>query len=241
MKVYLISLFLLFTCSLTHAQKLSAKTLATADSLFAAKKYTESFELYQHLLEEQRTASPAMLLKMSFIKEGLGDYANALYYINLYYLQTADQKALDKMAEIAEAKDLQGYKSDDFDFAKTIFFKYFNYLIIILAALALLFASIMVYQKKNSIRPVVPSIMTLIMLALLFYTLNFGREYHKAIIAQNDTYIMSGPSAGSDVLEITKKGHRLSVIGETDIWTLIEWQGQRAYIKSDKLKMVKFI
>jgi hypothetical protein len=52
-----------------------------------------------------------MLLKMAFVKEGLGDYSNALYYLNLYYLKTYDKKVLKKMENLAERyHKLEGYE-----------------------------------------------------------------------------------------------------------------------------------
>jgi uncharacterized protein YgiM (DUF1202 family) len=61
------------------------RELVKADSLFEQKKYTESFDLYEQILDEEQLASPKMLLKMAFIKEGLGDYSRALYFLNVYY------------------------------------------------------------------------------------------------------------------------------------------------------------
>ncbi|MGB3465691.1 MAG: hypothetical protein WBA74_10490, partial [Cyclobacteriaceae bacterium] len=74
-------LFFFFSfCALSHSVLADpGDRLTTADSLFQAKKYTESFELYEQIIVEDMAYSPAMLLKMAFIKEGLGDYSNALY------------------------------------------------------------------------------------------------------------------------------------------------------------------
>ncbi|MBL6447268.1 hypothetical protein JMN32_13175 [Fulvivirga sp. 29W222] len=234
---------LVVTCSVTvKAQNQVDNMLAQADSLFQIKKYTESFDIYQRLLEKEHQASPAMLLKMAFIKEGLGDYTNALYYINLYYLRTADKKALDKMEELAKAKNLEGYSLSDFDFFKSTFFKFYNAIVITLFILALLFMGIMIYRKKkHNQKPVVSGIFTIIMLALLFYTLNFGKDYQKVIITQSNTYIMDGPSAGAEVIAIVGKGHRLPVKGQKDIWTQTEWNGQTVFIKENKLKKISIL
>lgn len=243
MKLQAFCTLLLLTCATAiQAQTQVDSALLQADSLFKAKKYTESFDIYQHLLEKERLTSPAMLLKMAFIKEGLGDYTNALYYINLYYLQTADKKALNKMEELAKARDLQGYDFGDFDFAKTIFFKFFDIIVVTLMALALMLTAVMIYRKKKyDKKPVVAGVFTILILALLFYTLNYGRDYNKAIITQSSTYIMEGPSAGAEVVAIVGKGHRLPVKGQKDIWTQTEWNGQTVFIKEDKLKKISFL
>lgn len=243
MKVRITCTFLLLSFGLTaYALDQVDSALQQADSLFEAKKFTESFDIYQHLLEQERLVSPAMLLKMAFIREGLGDYTNALYYLNLYYLQTADKKALTKMEELAKKKDLQGYTFNDLDFIKTVFFKYFNYIIWTLLALSALLMAIMVYRKnKLNERPVVTGVLTVVVLALLFYTINFGRDYKKAIITKNNTYLMDGPSAGADVIAIVGKGHRLPIYGQKDVWAKTEWKGEKVYIKADKIKRISFM
>lgn len=223
------------------AQDQIDSALKQADSLFQTGKYTESYEIYQHLLKEERLVSPSMLLKMAFIREGLGDYTSALYYINLYYLQTADKKALSKMEELAEKKNLQGYEFNDMEFFKTIFFKYFNEIVLTLAALAVLLVSLTIYKKsKYESRPIGLAITTVVVLGLLFYTLNFGKEYNKGIVMQNNTYLMEGPSAGAKVVAIIGKGHRLPIHGSQDIWKKTEWDGKNAYIKQDKIQKVAF-
>src|SRR4051812_48821245 len=74
--------------------------LHKADSLFDSKKYIESFEIYHQILDSSDQYSPRMLKKMAFIKEGLGDYTSALYYLNLFYSSNPDNEVLKKMEEL---------------------------------------------------------------------------------------------------------------------------------------------
>jgi len=39
---------------------------------------------------------------MAYIKEGLGQHGDALYYLNLHYIHTADREVLLKMEQIAD-------------------------------------------------------------------------------------------------------------------------------------------
>src|SRR5690606_13561587 len=48
--------------------------LLNADSLFQSKNYQEALLVYESILNEDQTYSAAMLLKMAFISEGMGDY-----------------------------------------------------------------------------------------------------------------------------------------------------------------------
>lgn len=224
------------------AQDQQNDALLQADSLFQQKKYTQSFEIYQHLLEKENLASPAMLLKMAFIKEGLGDYTNALYYLNLYHLKAADKKTLGKMEELAQKNDLQGYNLSDFDIIKAVFFKYFNIILLSLAALAIMITALMLYtRRKMNKSPVAAGILAVFFLALLFYTLNFSRTYNRGIITDRSTYLMDGPSAGAEVISILGKGHRIPIYGQIDVWTKTEWEGNTAYVKTGKVKPVSFL
>src|SRR5689334_22771820 len=70
----------------------SAQITKAADSLFRARQYSQSFELYKAILE-QHYYSPAILLKMAYIQEGLGHLGRSMYYLNLYYQATDDKQA----------------------------------------------------------------------------------------------------------------------------------------------------
>lgn len=217
--------------------------LHTADSLFNMKKYTESFEIYDSLLTDLQASSPSMLVKMAFIKEGLGDYSQAEYYLNLYYLSTADAGTLGKMKELADANSLTGYDFDIFyDSSRSFVFKYFNILTYFLLALAIL-CLVMAYRQKFKFNKssLLPSLLMVFVLGLLFVLLNFGRKYEKGIIAENNTYLMSGPSAGAKVIEIIEKGHRVNIKDTNDVWVKIEWDDKEVFVKTDKIRPITFL
>lgn len=238
----------LWTTSIT-AQEVAAEDsplspqekLALADSLFAGKRYTQSFQLYEEILRDDNLSSTAMLMKMAYIKEGLNNPAEALYYLNLYYLKTSDKDVLQKMEALAEDKGLRGYDFNDFEFFKTIFYRYYSYLIYFLFALAFLLLVVSYHQKfRRHKTPVVPALGMVIVLVLLFYTLNFSLTYNRGIVIQNQTYLMQGPSAGAEVLAIVDKGHRLEIKGEEDVWIRTTWDNQTVYIKNNKLRPITF-
>lgn len=239
---YTLSTIFIFIVGLTaNSQPRLDSALEQADSLFEARKYTESFKLYDHILNAEQQVSPAMLLRMSFIKEGLGNFTEALYYLNLFYLQTSEREALNKMEELAEKRGLQGYDYSDWEFLQTVFYKYFFHITGVFLALAVLILAIMFYQKyKLGRQPIAGAVMLVVILGILFYTLNYGKSYAKALINANNTYIMSGPSAGAEVISIVDKGHRVEIKNDQDVWAEVTWKGQTAYIKKDKLKLVEF-
>ncbi len=213
--------------------------LALADSLFAEKKYTQSFDIYHRLLESERRVSPAMLLKMAYIKEGLGDYSNALYYLNLYYLRTNNKRALRKMEDVAKKYDLLGYQYTDQDFFLNIFYRHYSSIVLVLGGVLLVLLSYMIYKKRRlHERPGFSLFYTIITLLLLFYIVNFGKPYHQGIIIHPDTYLMKGPSAGSELITIADQGHRVRVLGKKDVWIKVEWKDEEAYIRESNLLQI---
>src|SRR5690242_541356 len=122
---WLCKIVLMMTIALSTpvlAQKTSFR-LSQADSLYDKKQYTQSLEHYHEILA-QHEYTPAMLLKMAYIEEGLNHAGKALYYLNLYYLATSDKTSLDKMEELAQKFNLDGYETSDADLALSFYHDY---------------------------------------------------------------------------------------------------------------------
>ena len=210
--------------------------LNTADSLFEARRYTQSLELYRELLDEKES-SPSMLLKMAFITEGLERTDEALLYLNLYYLKTADETALTKMEELSLAADLTGYVASDTDFFLTIYYRFFNQIVYFLSAVTLFLLLIIVYQKiKYKTKPFITGIAFSGALALLFYLVNFGHTTDYGIVDDSNSPLMSGPSSGSKVIAIINSGHKLKILEQEDVWYKVFYDGDYAYIKAHHLE-----
>lgn len=213
--------------------------LVKADSLFKLQKYTESFEIYEQILDEKNEASPQMLMKMAYIKEGLGDYSQALIYLNKYYLQTSDKRAQNKMQELAEEHSLYGFALTDTKFFKGLVNKYyveFNGLVFVVA---LFLVGVAVYRKLKSGANVIPyASSAVVVLLVFFWVINFELKEPLGIITENHAYLMTGPSAGADLVEVVKKGHRLRILNEEGIWIKIDWNGREAYIRSSMIRRV---
>lgn len=210
--------------------------LEHADSLFNQQKYTQSYQIYKRILTEDGQASPAMFLKMAFIREGLGDYSDALYYLNLYYLQTNNKRALKKMEDLAKKYDLQGYKYTDFEFFVNIFNRYYLTIVLALGSLLLLLITYIIYKRQRlHERPGYSLFYFILTVLMLFYVVNFGRSYQKGIIIGKDSYLMNGPSAGAKLLAVIHQGHRVKMLGKEDVWVKIRWNDQVAYIRDNNI------
>lgn len=225
-----------FTFSIVAAAQ--PATLAKADSLFAQKRYTQSLELYQHIFDSQHY-TPAMLVKMAYIQEGLNNPARAIYYLNLYYLATRDDAAKAKIDELAAKFKLEGYEFSETDKLVSLYLQYRMPLAAALAALAVLLVSALVFTRRKGYNPTALFILLVINLLALAAHVNMGNLKPDAIIAQPRTYIMSGPSAGASVITVARAGHRVAVLGSEDVWVKVRWNDKVAYIKQDNLLAIR--
>ena len=237
---FLESVFILFLIGtqVSKSQTFNAQLL-TADSLFRAQKYTESLTIYNDIFENTGKASPAMLLKMAYINEGLENFGEALYYLNNYYNMSADQNALTKMRELATARGLEGYEADNLDYALRIYNEYRYLLVAFFVALGLLMLAIIYRQKKKQGKPATGPGLALIfvMVAALCLT-NFFWLKPQGIISGANTYLMTGPSAGADLVEVVNEGHRVEIIDWQDIWVEIRWREGAAFIRENNIKVL---
>jgi hypothetical protein len=240
LKLFTLFLFSFITYSITGFCDEPAERLILADSLFAQKKYTQSFDLYNEIYTNFGKVSPAMLLKMAFVKEGLGDYGNALYYLNLYYQKTYDKKVLKKMENLAEEHKLLGYEYDDAEFFLNIYQKYQLQFDLLVISSVLLILAVFIYQKRSHKKLSSLAVYSYIALLLILFGINnFGREPHKAIISSANVYLMEGPSPGSNVVDIISYGHRVKVKGKEDVWVEIDWDDKSVYVKEFNLKPIE--
>ncbi len=203
--------------------------LQKADSLFSAKQFTQSFRLYDSLLREKKY-SPAMLLKMAYIKEGL-DQPSALYYLNLYHQATDDEQTIAKMEELADKYHLEGYKPTAQSQLHGWVNKNADLIKGVIATVLFFFFAWLVFQKKRNESVVVPAFFLVITAIGLAWFINLGEPKPQIMVAQSRVYLMSGPSAGASVVDVLEEGHRLPVSGEKDVWLRVSWREKEAFIK----------
>jgi uncharacterized protein YgiM (DUF1202 family) len=195
-------------------------------------------EQYQAILS-QKEYTPAMLLKMAYIEEGLNRAGQALYYLNLYYLATNDKMVLTKMEELASRNRLDGYENSDADIALALYYDYRQQITLGLTAMAIFLLSLIYYRRREGQRPVATSVLLFTLLILLAVHLNLGDQNDTGIVGEPNTYLMDGPSAGATVIAVIDEGHRVEIVGKTDVWYEILWNGNHAYIKENSLLPVR--
>jgi len=213
--------------------------LKMADSLYAKKQYTQSLDLYREIFL-QHTYSPAMLLRMSYIEEGLGQNPMALYYINLYYEITHDQSALSKMEDMATRYNLTGYELNKNDYTLAIIAENKTAIITALGAICVVLLSLMIYTlKRKKIKPFISFSFFILTVILLLAFTNRDLSPPNGITHNAPAYLMSGPSPGSRVIGIISEGHRLPITGRHDVWVKVKWRDGYAYLKQNQVLEVK--
>lgn len=233
-----ILLLLLLPAYFTQGQSPQQK-MALGDSLFAQKQYTESLDHYKKVLD-QKYYSPALFLKMAYIYEGMGALSQSLYYLSLYHLVSNDNRSLKKMEELATINQLQGYTTDDTRQVQYLLQKNYGLLVAVLGSATVFFFVLLVYQKRKlGKRPLFTGITLVLLLGGLFLLVNFKGKTGRGIVIQPATYLMSGPSAGSSVLEIIGEGHQLVITGKEDVWLKVKWMGKDAYLKENEILRIE--
>ncbi|MEO9485694.1 MAG: SH3 domain-containing protein [Ekhidna sp.] len=226
---------ILFSCffSMLMAQN---GHLEKGDSLFANQKYTEAFEEYTLLFDDGK-ASSAMLLKMAFIQDGLGNYADALFYLNKYYQSSADRTVIGKIEELAQSNDLDGYRYDDIDYFGALLSKYQTHITFLLGSIMLMLLAYTFKKSSKGEKPIAASIIQMVVIACLFGVINF-KTSSMGIVSVNDALLRSGPSAGAEPIDFLNKGHKVKILSQNEIWTLIVWDGREVYIRNGNLRVI---
>lgn len=228
--IFLAKLFIFFLISLQsiHCQA-DVKGLQKADSLFNQRSYKEAMEIYSSNYQTG-VYSPAMLLKMAFITEGIGDNEQATLYLSKYYDLNPDPQAITKIKNLTGQNTLFGYEVSDSQRFMIYLAEYRMYIVGVLALL--LFLSIVgiwvTGSKPDKTQNFWP---TILLLLLVFLANNFLNGPRTGLITSSPTFIVSKPTAGGELIDRVEPGNRVSIKSTKDIWYEVQWKDKRAYIK----------
>lgn len=221
------------TLSLQAAPELGAM-LQRGDSLFKAKQYTKAFAVYEQITSQAEAFSPSMLLKMAFVKEGLEEYPEALYYLSLLYRKTKDEEVRQQITRLAQEHELEGYDWDD----RIFFLALLDRIKFQMAALSLGVCAVLsgaaIWLNRPGKRKT--GLLTAAVLLTLGFLVIFNLDYRRDMgIIRRQALIMRAPSAAGGQLTTIDQGHKVEIIGQTDIWYQIRWAGQKGYIRADHI------
>ncbi|SEJ06035.1 SH3 domain-containing protein [Cyclobacterium xiamenense] len=233
--IVFLSAFSLINPQEADCQGQSISLLQEADSLFSQKQYKEALQIYEQILYEEETYSPAMLLKMSFITEGMGDFGKASLFLSKYYDYNPNPSIIDKIKSLTDQNRLEGYEISDQDRFLSVILDYKMELTAFFALL-LMVSLIMVYLSSTRQSPfLVPAF---IFLLLVFVGNNFTDPPEKAIITGSPVLIMDSPSAAGNLVKRVEMGHRVTIHSSEDMWYRIRWGNRDAYIKKSDVSKI---
>ena len=208
-----------------------------ADSLFNLKRYSESKILYDSIFYKENKYSNSMLLKMATIEESLDNYEKSIYYLELFQKNKNENKVLDKINDIVDDKNLNGFENSDKKIFINIYKKYrSNILALLLTLISIIFiVNLVRYFRKNVINFVLPFFYISSVLSLLIINIKPPSD---AIVFKDYTFIMKEPSSGSDLYSILNKGDKLIVSKDLEVWYEIILDGKKRYVRKKNVRLI---
>ena len=208
-----------------------------ADSLFNLKRYSESKILYDSIFYKENKYSNSMLLKMATIEESLDNYEKSIYYLELFQKNKNENKVLDKINDIVDDKNLNGFENSDKKIFINIYKKYrSNILALLLTLISIIFiVNLVRYFRKNVINFILPFFYISSVLSLLII---YIKPPSDAIVFKDYTFIMKEPSSGSDLYSILNKGDKLIVSKDLEVWYEIILDGKKRYVRKKNVRLI---
>ena len=211
--------------------------LIKADSLFNLNKYSESKVLYDSIFYKKNKYSNSMLLKMATIEENLGNYEKSIYYLELFQKNKNENKVLDKINNIVDNKNLNGFENSDKKIFIKIYKKYRNNILALLLTLTsiIFIVNLVRYFRKNVVNFALPFFYISSFLSLLIINIKPPSD---AIVFKDYTFIMKEPSSGSDLHSILNKGDKLIVSKDLEVWYEIILNGEKRYVRKKNVRLI---
>lgn len=221
--------------SFSNEIKSSDEAKITADSLFQSKKYVDAKLIYDELFFTQNVKSDDLLLKLSFINEGLKKYEWTLYFLEKYLSShPRDEKTISKIQKIADDQKLTGYSTTDSDLFLSYAYIY-QFQICTFLALILIIVFVLNYIKKNKL------MLTLFILGSFILISSFLLQKQQSTIygiINSKSLIMDQPSAAGKLEEQVKPGHKVIILDSVDIWSKILINNKEVYIKTVNISKI---
>lgn len=229
-KLSMISLLILQSFSI----QADTKKLLAADSLFQSKDYQEALVMYESILNQDQAFSPAMLLKMAFISEGMGDYSKTILHLSKYYEYNPSPQIPNKIKELTHQNSLVGYSMSDGEQFFSILLNNGQLITSVLALLLIL--SLVALVLKGFKRGY--AVASLFLIGMVALSNNFLQKPETGIVTGTPSLIMDYPSAGGNLIKQVGSGHRVVIKSSVDVWYKIGWGDQTAYVKKDQVTKI---
>lgn len=210
------------------------KELVRADSLYEKKQYIGAIKIYNKIYKEGKS-SPAMLLKLARIEEGMGNIGNSIYFLEKYFRQTKDEKALDFLKETTEKKNAIGFDYD-FGYKADLFYKEWKIYLQLFLSIIVMFGLGMMIKYINSTTKKRNYFAVALIPILLVAFLNNYEGRSDAITIGQPSFLLEGPSAGANLIEKINVPTKVQVKNQIDVWSQVVFEDEVAYIKTSQIK-----
>ncbi len=234
----------LFFCKVVCSQDirlqkkiLTNENILVVDSLIAIKQYQEALIICENFIKDNQKESPALILKIAFLAEKTNEFAKALYYLHTYQKYSPSLELSDKMENLAQKYSVEGYQKSKYSLINVIYNKSYEHLPIITIFVILLMFRSIIWSNwlRNTHLPSRFAVAFLFFLMLFVLLLNFYPVQKQVILAQDNTLIMSQPSAGGRVFAIRNKGNSYELLAEQDNWVKIMFENKKSYVKKSQI------
>ncbi len=213
-------------------------SLHQADSLFSQKKFNQALHSYESLRENGTQETKRMLFRMAFLYEKQSDIPQALLVLNSLYNQTGDQAILERMTELAEKHELQGYDEDLSTSFHRSFIRRKRIITYTLLGLSIACCGLfgwLGFQYGRHFLLLIP----ILPIGLTALVINKETRLQEGILLQK-TIVMNGPSGASPMVQSLSAGHRFFIDKEVGPWYQVRWNtDQTAYIRKTHLQTVR--
>ncbi|MCC5612755.1 hypothetical protein LC612_40215 [Nostoc sp. CHAB 5834] len=234
-----ISLFFCWLAVSATAQAGPQETIRQADSLFAAGNETDAAQLYETVIADGHTATDPMLLKLASAYEQQNDLPHLLYYLQVYFNRHPDDNVLRKMNDIARANNLNGYETDDLNYFYLFYRKYGTYLLLFLLIPGVyVFSVLMLKQVRKQPVEQRQKWVALLYLLLLLLFVNLPEGVQSGVTSRDRVLLRTDPSAAAPVSEVIGRGHKVNILGSTDIYLRVLWRNELFYIRRDNVWVI---
>ena len=232
-KVLFFGFFYLGLSQFVHSQ-IDRKQIHLADSLFKSNRLLEAEKIYLRNLNPNFSEFENIQFKLAYIAKVKNDWLSELYRLSSLHAKQNTPIIANRLAEIGEKQQLDGYSISFIDQIEWIYFSFFPYLMGILILLGL-YAIIILMRKflrkrripKSQIAFVGTYLLVLALLTNLPAVIRFG------IVTEEKAYVRDYASSAAPVKQILKKGNRINYWFKKDLWVTCIVNGQLGYIKAD--------
>ena len=226
-------IILIFLLLISSHSRGNENLLFKGDSLFDLKKYYEAKKYYDSLYFNEELYTNSMLLKLSLIENELGNFEKSIYYLSKYTKNDDNEIVDQNLNNLISENNLETYAKSDYSFLLSIYNDNKQNLVIsFLIILFIIFCLNIIRRNRNQKIIFIKTFFVLALITLLMINIKGGLD---GIILNENTFIMNDPSSGSDVYKLIRKGEKIKIVNETDVWYEVELENQKKYIRKKNI------